>query len=144
MSIVLSITNKRCRCLSMQIPNKINFFPSSGSFKFLMLQWCRRGLLTSEETLIVSNLLPLHPVYFLSFLLSCIYLRPSTSKSDRIICQTKTDNGYHFIPTIITHKVSIIGISGDCIILKKNSCLTFSISYKPGPWFPASITAPIP
>lgn len=114
------ITHKRCRCLSIQIPNQQHqenqFFPTSGSFKFLMLQRCRRGLLTSEETPIISNLLPLHPVYFY---LSCflVHLFLSTSISDRWICQTKTDNGYYFIPIIITHKTGIIGISGYCIIL---------------------------
>lgn len=129
-SVILLITNKRCWCLSMQIPNQQHqenqFFPTSGSFKFLMLQWCRRGLLTSEESPIISNLLPLHPVYFY---LSCffVYLFLSTSISDRCICQTKTDNGYYFIPIIITHKTGIIGISGYCIILRKSSCLTFSI-----------------
>lgn len=130
------ITNKRCRCLSIQIPNQQHqenqFFPTSGSFKFLMLQRCRRGLLTSEETPIISNLLPLHPVYFY---LSCflVHLFLSTSISDRWICQTKTDNGYYFIPIIITHKTGIIGISGYCIILRKSSCLTFSILHQTCP-----------
>lgn len=130
------ITNKRCRCLSIQIPNQRHqenqFFPTSGSFKFLMLQRCRRGLLTSEETPIISNLLPLHPVYFY---LSCflVHLFLSTSISDRWICQTKTDNGYYFIPIIITHKTGIIGIYGYCIILRKSSCLTFSILHQTGP-----------
>lgn len=135
-SVILLITNKRCWCLSMQIPNQQHqenqYFPTSGSFKFLMLQWCRRGLLTSEESPIISNLLPLHPVYFY---LSCflVYLFLSTSISDRCICQTKTDNGYYFIPIIITHKTGIIGISGYCIILRKSSCLTFSILHQTGP-----------
>lgn len=130
------ITNKRCRCLSIQIPNQQHqenqFFPTSGSFKFLMLQRCRRGLLTSEETPIISNLLPLHPVYFY---LSCflVHLFLSTSISDRWICQTKTDNGYYFIPIIITHKTGIIGIYGYCIILRKSSCLTFSILHQTCP-----------
>lgn len=130
------ITYKRCWCLSMQIPNQQHqenqFFLTSGSFKFLMLQWCRRGLLTSEESPIISNLLPLHPVYFY---LSCffVYLFLSTSISDRCICQTKTYNGYYFIPIIITHKTGIIGISGYCIILRKSSCLTFSILHQAGP-----------
>lgn len=135
-SVILLITNKRCWCLSMQIPNQQHqenqFFLTSGSFKFLMLQWCRRGLLTSEESPIISNLLPLHPVYFY---LSCflVHLFLSTSISDRCICQTKTDNGYYFIPIIITHKTGIIGISGYCIILRKSSCLTFSILHQAGP-----------
>lgn len=135
-SVILLITNKRCRCLSIQIPNQQHqenqFFPTSGSFKFLMLQRCRRGLLTSEETPIISNLLPLHPVYFY---LSCffVYLFLSTSISDRWICQTKTDNGYYFIPIIITHKTGIIGIYGYCIILRKSSCLTFSILHQTCP-----------
>lgn len=133
---MLLITNKRCRCLSIQIPNQQHqenqFFPTSGSFKFLMLQRCRRGLLTSEETPIISNLLPLHPVYFY---LSCflVHLFLSTSISDRWICQTKTDNGYYFIPIIITHKTGIIGIYGYCIILRKSSCLTFSILHQTCP-----------
>lgn len=135
-SVILLITNKRCRCLSIQIPNQQHqenqFFPTSGSFKFLMLQRCRRGLLTSEETPIISNLLPLHPVYFY---LSCflVHLFLSTSISDRWICQTKTDNGYYFIPIIITHKTGIIGIYGYCIILRKSSCLTFSILHQTCP-----------
>lgn len=134
--VILLITNKRCRCLSIQIPNQQHqenqFFPTSGSFKFLMLQRCRRGLLTSEETPIISNLLPLHPVYFY---LSCflVHLFLSTSISDRWICQTKTDNGYYFIPIIITHKTGIIGIYGYCIILRKSSCLTFSILHQTCP-----------
>lgn len=135
-SVILLITNKRCRYLSIQIPNQQHqenqFFPTSGSFKFLMLQRCRRGLLTSEETPIISNLLPLHPVYFY---LSCflVHLFLSTSISDRWICQTKTDNGYYFIPIIITHKTGIIGIYGYCIILRKSSCLTFSILHQTCP-----------
>lgn len=133
---MLLITNKRCRCLSIQIPNQQHqenqFFLTSGSFKFLMLQRCRRGLLSSEETPIISNLLPLHPVYFY---LSCflVHLFLSTSISDRWICQTKTDNGYYFIPIIITHKTGIIGIYGYCIILRKSSCLTFSILHQTCP-----------